>query len=79
MTRRGRIRMISAARWPSAEAGPVTASAVPRISRKCAPSMLASVTSSTTRATRGLARMLRYLALPAMLKPAMSIVPRAAF
>ena len=41
--------------------------------------MLASVISSTTRATWGLAWTLRYLALPAMLKPAMSIVPRAAF
>ena len=40
--------------------------------------MLASVTSSTTKATRGLAWMLRYLALRAMLYPAMSIVPRSA-
>jgi hypothetical protein len=51
---------------------------IARISRKCAPSMVGAVTSSTTKATCGLERTLRYLALLAIWYPAMSIVPRVA-
>jgi len=54
---------------------PTAASAMPRISRKWAPSMESSVTSSTTKATFGFACTLWYFALPPMLNPAMSMVP----
>jgi len=40
--------------------------------------MVGAVTSFTTKATCGLARTLRYLALLAIMYPAMSIVPRDA-